>query len=215
MSHDKKYRNCTPAGGVAWRRRHRCVAKWEGGDTTMAAGGGSFTLEEAAYLRSLSAVSEVSPVRITYSEEFKRSCVRRYKAGESPARIFREAGLDPSLIGYKRIERCVARWKASGKYADASEQADDAPQDAGADETPGVDSITTDERKYDNWLNGQSLSAADIAFASLRRRGGVNVRALTCATLSSTSRCITSERWNAKSGTWNSEWRRYGRCSRR
>lgn len=138
----------------------------------MAAGGGSFTLEEAAYLRSLSAVSEVSPVRITYSEEFKRSCVRRYKAGESPARIFREAGLDPSLIGYKRIERCVARWKASGKYADASEQADDAPQDAGADETPGVDSITTDERKYDNWLNGQSLSAADIAFASLRRRGG-------------------------------------------
>lgn len=138
----------------------------------MAAGGGSFTLEEAAYLRSLSAVSEVSPVRITYSEEFKRSCVRRYKAGESPVRIFREAGLDPSLIGYKRIERCVARWKASGKYADASEQADDAPQDAGADETPGVDSITTDERKYDNWLNGQSLSAADIAFASLRRRGG-------------------------------------------
>jgi hypothetical protein len=26
--------------------------------------------------------------------------------------IFREVGLDPSLIGYKRIERCVARWKS-------------------------------------------------------------------------------------------------------
>lgn len=27
------------------------------------------------------------------------------------AAIFREAGLDPKLIGYKRIERCIARWK--------------------------------------------------------------------------------------------------------
>ena len=35
----------------------------------------------------------------------------RYNAGESPAAIFREAGLDPKLIGYKRIERCIARWK--------------------------------------------------------------------------------------------------------
>ena len=25
--------------------------------------------------------------------------------------MFREAGLGPELIGYKRIERCVARWR--------------------------------------------------------------------------------------------------------
>lgn len=35
----------------------------------------------------------------------------RYNAGESPSAIFREAGLDPKLIGYKRVERCIARWK--------------------------------------------------------------------------------------------------------
>ena len=23
-----------------------------------------------------------------------------------------EAGLDPKIIGYKRVERCIARWKA-------------------------------------------------------------------------------------------------------
>ena len=28
------------------------------------------------------------------------------------AAIFREAGLDPKIIGYKRVERCIARWKA-------------------------------------------------------------------------------------------------------
>lgn len=30
-----------------------------------------------------------------------------------PTKIFREAGLPPELIGYKRIERSVARWKAA------------------------------------------------------------------------------------------------------
>lgn len=35
----------------------------------------------------------------------------RYNAGESPSAIFREAGLDSKLIGYKRVERCIARWK--------------------------------------------------------------------------------------------------------
>lgn len=33
------------------------------------------------------------------------------KVARLPA-IFREAGLDPKIIGYKRVERCIARWKA-------------------------------------------------------------------------------------------------------
>lgn len=74
-------------------------------------GAGGFTNEEIAYLRSLPAVARVSNGRIRYSEAFRRECMRRYRAGESPVRIFRDAGLDASLIGYKRIERCVARWR--------------------------------------------------------------------------------------------------------
>lgn len=70
-----------------------------------------FTLREAAYLRSLPAVKEVSATRIVYSDRFKVECMRRYLKGESACKIFREAGHDPALIGYKRIERCVARWK--------------------------------------------------------------------------------------------------------
>ncbi len=45
--------------------------------------------------------------------------MERYYAGESPAAIFREAGLDPSLIGYKRIERSIARWRHPGNSAPA------------------------------------------------------------------------------------------------
>ena len=77
----------------------------------MAGSQGLFTLKEAAYLRSLPAVKEVSATRITYSDRFKVECVRRYLKGESARKIFRDAGLDPSLIGAKRIERCIARWK--------------------------------------------------------------------------------------------------------
>lgn len=77
----------------------------------MAHGGGAFSPDEINYLKSLPAVSEATSTRITYSEAFKRSSLRRYMAGESPVKLFREAGMSPELIGYKRIERAFARWK--------------------------------------------------------------------------------------------------------
>lgn len=70
-------------------------------------------MEELQMLRDLPAVANVSKDRITYSNAFRQVCVIRYLAGESPTKIFREAGLPPELIGYKRIERSVARWKAA------------------------------------------------------------------------------------------------------
>ena len=76
-------------------------------------GGESFSMDELQMLRDLPAVANVSKDRITYSNAFKQVCVIRYLAGESPTKIFREAGLPPELIGYKRIERSVARWKAA------------------------------------------------------------------------------------------------------
>ena len=70
-----------------------------------------FSPEDVEYLRTLPAVVRVTEKRITYSDAFKNACVRRYLAGESPVKLFREAGLDPAVIGYKRIERCFARWR--------------------------------------------------------------------------------------------------------
>lgn len=78
------------------------------GDKTGAA---QFSAREIKYLESLPAVEHASKERIKYTSEFRRECMRLYAQGESPVRIFRSAGLDPSLIGYKRIERCIARWK--------------------------------------------------------------------------------------------------------
>ena len=79
----------------------------------MTSGGGTFSPEEIKYLKSLSAVAEATAKRITYTDDFKRYCVVHYNEGASPVRMFREAGLDPALIGYKRIERCLACWRES------------------------------------------------------------------------------------------------------
>ena len=73
----------------------------------MARGGGAFSDEEIQLLRGLPAVANVTRNRITYADSFKQVCTIRYLTGESPTKIFREAGLPPDLIGYKRIERCV------------------------------------------------------------------------------------------------------------
>lgn len=75
--------------------------------------GGAFSAREVEYLNALPAVKHVIDGRIIYADAFKRECMRRYYAGESPTEIFRQAGLDSQLIGYKRIERCIARWKRS------------------------------------------------------------------------------------------------------
>lgn len=56
-------------------------------------------------------VKSVTDTRIIYTEEFMRSCMRKYARGDSPVEIFRRAGLGPELIGHKRIERCIARWR--------------------------------------------------------------------------------------------------------
>ena len=92
----------------------------------MTVGGGSFSPEEIKYLKSLPAVAEATSKRITYTDDFKRYFLTRYNKGASPVRLFREAGLDPALIGYKRIERCLARWREAQDEilgAEASEPA--------------------------------------------------------------------------------------------
>lgn len=72
-----------------------------------------FSDAEMALLSGLDAVAWVTRTRITYTDSFKREAVTRYRRGESPVRIFREAGLDPRIIGNKRIERCIARGSAN------------------------------------------------------------------------------------------------------
>lgn len=62
------------------------------------------------YLETLPAVVRATRKRITYTREFQQHVRDAYRNGERPVDIFRRAGLGPGIIGYKRIERCIARW---------------------------------------------------------------------------------------------------------
>ena len=70
-----------------------------------------FSRAEIEYLRTLPSIDAVTDSRITYAREFQIDCMRRYLQGEKPTAIFISAGLSPSVIGHKRIERNIARWK--------------------------------------------------------------------------------------------------------
>jgi len=69
------------------------------------------TKDRRDVISALPAVSAVTERRITYRAEFKRWAIARYREGYRPVEIFRAAGLDPVLVGRKRIERCFARWR--------------------------------------------------------------------------------------------------------
>ncbi|KFI50176.1 hypothetical protein [Bifidobacterium biavatii] len=73
----------------------------------------SFSPDMAAYLQSLPAVDDVDCARgrISYADAFKRHVVAGLALGYRPSEMFRTAGLDPRIIGEKRVERAVSHWR--------------------------------------------------------------------------------------------------------
>lgn len=89
---------------------------------------------------------------------------RTLPAGRKPVRIFREAGLDPRIIGNKRIERCIARWKR--EPPDAGTTRPHAPAaDAGREGRPAPMSVVLAQTMRINALEERlrrlELSMAD------------------------------------------------------
>ena len=72
---------------------------------------GRFSPEQVAYLRALPAVATCDGRRIVFTDEFREHCLERYRQGALPTDLFREAGLDPELVGRKCISRAFGRWR--------------------------------------------------------------------------------------------------------
>nr|WP_240544281.1 hypothetical protein [Bifidobacterium sp. SO4] len=68
-------------------------------------------------MNGLPAVARADANRIVYADWFRDEVMRRYREGVPPTAVFREAGLGPEIIGSKRIERCVARWRRETETA--------------------------------------------------------------------------------------------------
>lgn len=70
-----------------------------------------FTSEQIRILQGNNAVQAVTRTRISYRKWFQVWTIRQDRRGVRPVVIFTDAGLPPKLIGYKRIERCMSRWR--------------------------------------------------------------------------------------------------------
>ena len=77
-----------------------------------------FTSEQIRILQDNNAVQAVTRTRINYRKWFQIWTIRQDRCGVRPVVIFTDAGLPPKLIGYKRIERCMSRWRRKYKDAD-------------------------------------------------------------------------------------------------
>lgn len=81
------------------------------GRTTGNGRGREFSRTEMRRIGRLPAVDKCTRKRITWNQGFARYVVKRLERGDRPCDLFRAAGVGSERIGYKRIERCVARWR--------------------------------------------------------------------------------------------------------
>jgi len=85
-------------------------------------GRGILTSRELDALARSPYVQNVTPNRITYTEDFKLLFLKEYYSGKKPMRIFQDAGFDVTVLGSKRIERCCARWKEANAAGSLGEK---------------------------------------------------------------------------------------------
>jgi len=86
--------------------------------------GTHFTDKEIAVLAANPNTGSVTETTLRFTPEFREVLWTRYKLGERPADVFKEAGYDLELVGHKRIENTIyliRKQKRSGqRKAEAS-----------------------------------------------------------------------------------------------
>lgn len=70
-----------------------------------------FTDEQVALLKDNPYIEKITNKSIKYSLKFKREFWRKYTLGESPSAIVQSFGIDPKLLGYRRLSNIVQRIK--------------------------------------------------------------------------------------------------------
>ena len=60
-------------------------------------------------------VEDVRKDKITFTREFKILFIKEFNKGKGNLQIFAENGLDPLLVGKRRIKVCTRNWKKQAK----------------------------------------------------------------------------------------------------
>ena len=76
---------------------------------------GKFSTAEVEQLRENVNVAFVSEREIFFTESFKQLVWEQKQSGKTLPSIFRENGIDPQILGYKRIENFAKRLREKAK----------------------------------------------------------------------------------------------------
>ncbi len=74
-----------------------------------------YTKAEMEELKKNKYVEEVKKDKITFSKEFKILFIKEFNNGKGNLQIFSENGLNPLLVGKRRIKACTRNWKKQAK----------------------------------------------------------------------------------------------------
>ena len=72
-----------------------------------------FTIEQQELLKMNPNIEKVSEKSITYKDTFKLIAIDEYMKGKQPSEIFKQAGINPEIIGKENPKRCLSRWRKS------------------------------------------------------------------------------------------------------
>lgn len=111
---------CTVANrGKMWYNVSTRCASTERLDTKM----GKISEADILKLSQNVYVERVTEHEIAFTEDFKRLVWAQKQAGKSMTQLFRESGIEPQVIGYKRIENLSRRLRDKARnHADLSDE---------------------------------------------------------------------------------------------
>lgn len=74
-----------------------------------------YTKDEIEELKKNKYVEEIRKDKITFTKEFKILFMKEFNNGKGNLQIFAENGLNPLLVGKRRIKSCTRNWKKQAK----------------------------------------------------------------------------------------------------
>lgn len=74
-----------------------------------------FTEQELQELNKIAYVEKATQKSVKFTVEFKLHFLEEYAKGTVAKVIFEKAGINPTVLGDKRIEQCTSRWRRQGK----------------------------------------------------------------------------------------------------
>ena len=76
-----------------------------------------FTQEEKELLESNPNIQTVLSKQVLYTKQFKEKAINEYESGKSANQIFKEAGIDISILSkqYDYASKIISKWRNANK----------------------------------------------------------------------------------------------------